>query len=158
MHFQHCSILLGLGQPPSHMWARVSMSNSKFGSKSNAIFGWFAVHIFRTFINILIVWNILLDSQKFGHVFFCSVEYDSFWLLTWPKAKNFDVSHKTKNIYLDNYFNFHVCLSLCPLLRHCFQKLTSIPLGVSQNFSNKSCLKCFDSEKCAFWVTMDYSG
>ena len=38
------------------------------------------------------------------------------------------------------------------------QKLTSIPAGVLQNFSNKGCLECFDSEKCAFWVTMDYSG
>ena len=57
---------------------------------------------------------------------------------------------------LNNYFDFHVCLSFRPfsILRPCVQKLTSIPAVVQQNVMNKSCLVCVMSEKYAFWITL----
>ena len=58
---------------------------------------------------------------------------------------------------LNNYFDFHVCLSfhasVRPSVRPCVQKLTSIPAVVQQNFMNKRCLVCVMSEKYPFWVT-----
>ena len=62
--------------------------------------------------------------------------------------------------YLNNYFNFHVCLSIrlsvrsfvCPVPSA--QKLTSIPASVSQNVTNKSCLVRVKSEKYASLVTL----
>ena len=51
---------------------------------------------------------------------------------------------------LNNYFNFHVCLSFRPLSVHrppSVRKLTLIPADVSQNVTNKSCLVCYESEK-----------
>ena len=53
--------------------------------------------------------------------------------------------------HLNNYFNFHVCLSFrCP----CVRKLAPIPAVVSENVTNKSCLVCVMSEKYASWVTL----
>ena len=44
---------------------------------------------------------------------------------------------------LNNYFNFHLCLSFCrPSVRPCVRKITQIPVVVSQNVTNKSCLVC----------------
>ena len=56
---------------------------------------------------------------------------------------------------LNNYFNFHVCLSIRPSVPSVpsVRKLTSIPTRVSQNIPNKSCLVCVKSEKYASWVT-----
>ena len=53
--------------------------------------------------------------------------------------------------HLNNYFDFHVCLSIrgSVVLVPSPQKLTSIPASVSQNVINKSCLLCVKSEKYA---------
>ena len=56
----------------------------------------------------------------------------------------------SSNAHLNNYFDFHVCLSFRPSA----QKLTSIPASVSQNVTNKSSLVCVKSEKYASWVTL----
>ena len=61
--------------------------------------------------------------------------------------------------YLNNYFDFHVCLSIHPSVvpDPCFRpsNLTSTPASVSQNgLTNKSCLLCIKSEKYASWVTL----
>ena len=59
-------------------------------------------------------------------------------------------------LYLNNYFKFHICLSFCHR-RPCVplsQKLTPVPAVRSQNVTNKNCLVCVMSEKCAFWVTL----
>ena len=53
--------------------------------------------------------------------------------------------------YLNNYFDFHVCLSFRP---PSVRKLTSIPAVIQQNVTNKSCLVCVMSEKYAFWITL----
>ena len=52
--------------------------------------------------------------------------------------------------HLNNYFNFHVCLSFRASVRPSVRKLTSIPASVSQNVTNKSCLVCFESENFHF--------
>ena len=59
-------------------------------------------------------------------------------------------------LHLNNYFNFHVCLSFClrPSVRPSVRKLTSIPAGISQNITNKSCFVCVKSKKYASWVTL----
>ena len=66
-------------------------------------------------------------------------------------------------MYLNNYFNFHVCLSIrvpcsvVPSVRGSGSvrlNLTSIPASVSQNVTNKSCLVSVKSEKYASWVTL----
>ena len=44
----------------------------------------------------------------------------------------------TLMLNLNNYFDFHVCLSFCLRLPARVQRLTSIPAGVSQNVTNKS--------------------
>ena len=67
-----------------------------------------------------------------------------------------------ERLNLNNYFNFHVCLSfLRPLssvlhvsVCRCVRKITQIPAVLSQNFTNKSCLVCVMSEKYASWVTL----
>ena len=54
---------------------------------------------------------------------------------------------------LNNYFDFHVCLSFRrrpSVRRPCVRKITQIPAIVSQNVTNKSCLVCVISEKYAF--------
>ena len=56
----------------------------------------------------------------------------------------------SSNAHLNNYFDFHVCLSFRPSA----QKLTSIPASVSQNVTNKSCLVRVKSEKYASLVTL----
>ena len=63
------------------------------------------------------------------------------------------------NTYLNNYFDFHVCLSFrrrvpCSVFRPCVRKLPPIPAAVWQNVTNKSCLVCVKSEKYAPWVTL----
>ena len=45
-------------------------------------------------------------------------------------------------------------MSACPSVFPCVQKLTSIPPGVSQNVTNKSCLVFAKNRKYAFWVTL----
>ena len=56
---------------------------------------------------------------------------------------------------LNNYFNFHVCLSfLRPSVRASVRKLAPIPAVVSKNITNKSCLVYAMSEKYSFWVTL----
>ena len=61
--------------------------------------------------------------------------------------------------HLNNYFNFHVCLSfhLClsiypPPLS--VQKLTPILVVILQNVTNKSCMVCFESEKYVLGLTL----
>ena len=59
--------------------------------------------------------------------------------------------------YLNNYFDFHVCLSICTcfhlsVFRPCVWNLTPLPTVLSQIVTNKSCLVCDKSEKCAFYV------
>ena len=56
--------------------------------------------------------------------------------------------------HLNNYFDFHVCLSIRPSVIPSVRKLTPISAVVSQNVSNKSCLVCVKSEKCTSWVTL----
>ena len=52
--------------------------------------------------------------------------------------------------YLNNYFDFHVCLSVRPSVRHSVilsvWKLAPFPAVVSQNVTNKSCLVCVKSK------------
>ena len=56
---------------------------------------------------------------------------------------------------LNNYFDFHVCLSFCLSTVHPFvRKLAPIPAVVLQNVTNKSCLACIKSEKYASCVTL----
>ena len=59
---------------------------------------------------------------------------------------------------LNNYFDFHVRLSICPFVRFrpvpSAQKLTSIAATVSQNVTDKLCLVCVNSEIYASWVTL----
>ena len=61
------------------------------------------------------------------------------------------------NSYLNNHFNFHVCLSFrrppSTVRRPCARKLAPISAVVLQNVTNKSCLVYVKSEKHAFWVT-----
>ena len=46
-----------------------------------------------------------------------------------------------------------VCVSLHPAFGcHTFE--FPIPEVISQNITNKSCLVCVKSEKCAFWVIL----
>ena len=50
---------------------------------------------------------------------------------------------------LNNYFDFHVCLSFRSFVCPCVQKLTSVSAVVSQNDTNKSCLVCVkNGKKC----------
>ena len=61
--------------------------------------------------------------------------------------------------YLNNYFNFHVCLSIrvSSVFRlpsvPCFQKLDPIPAVVSQNVINKRCLICIKRKN--YWSLLD---
>ena len=60
---------------------------------------------------------------------------------------------------LNNYFDFHICLSIRRpsvrlFVRLCVRKLTEFPAVVSQNVSEKSCSVCDKSEKYAFWITL----
>ena len=61
--------------------------------------------------------------------------------------------------HLDNYFNFHVCLSIRPSVPSvssilCVQKLIPVYAVGSQNVTNRSFLLSVKSEKYAFWVTL----
>ena len=59
------------------------------------------------------------------------------------------------SINLNNYFDFHVCLSIRLWFRGSVRlNLTSISASLSQNVTNKSCLVCVKSEKYASWVTL----
>ena len=60
---------------------------------------------------------------------------------------------------LNNYFDFHVCLSFRLRLRRrlrraCVRKLAPISAVRSQNDTNKSCLVSVMSEKYACWVNL----
>ena len=58
-------------------------------------------------------------------------------------------------LYLNNYFNFHVCLSIHVFVRFCLsKKLPPVSAVFSQNVTNKSCLTCVKNEKYAPWVTI----
>ena len=62
-------------------------------------------------------------------------------------------------LHLNNYFDFHVCLSFrrrvpCSVRRPCVRKLPPIPAAVWQNVTNKSCLVCVKGEKYTFLVTL----
>ena len=57
---------------------------------------------------------------------------------------------------LNNYFDFHVCLSIRTSFCHSgrySQRLAPFPAVVWQNVTNKSCLVCVKSEKYTFLVT-----
>ena len=56
--------------------------------------------------------------------------------------------------YLNNYFDFHVCLSIRVCVCPCVWKLTPLPAVIWQNVINKSWLVYVKSEKYAFWVTL----
>ena len=80
----------------------------------------------------------------------CKLCYSVYWRKNWLCRCLY---------HLNNYFNFHVCLSFLRLcvracVRACVQKLTAIPALVQQNVTNKSYLVCVMSEKYAFWVTL----
>ena len=67
--------------------------------------------------------------------------------------------HFSYATHLNNYFDFHVCLSIRPWFWLRFRgsvrpNLSSTPASVSQNVTNKSCLLCIKSEKYASWVTL----
>ena len=53
-------------------------------------------------------------------------------------------------LYLNNCFNLHVHLSVCPFVYSFLSvwKLAPIPAVVSQNVTDKSCLVCFKNELC----------
>ena len=75
------------------------------------------------------------------------------------KSSKRDNSNSFIHIYhLNNYFDFHVCLSfrllLRPSVRASVRTPAPIPAVVSENVTNKSCLICVMSEKYAFWVTL----
>ena len=57
---------------------------------------------------------------------------------------------RSKYMYLNNYFNFHICLPVLLPPSECVQKLTTIPAGVPQNFTDKSCLVCFEGKDYLF--------
>ena len=61
-------------------------------------------------------------------------------------------------MYLNNYVDFHVCLSFRPCVRAsvcpCVRKLTSIPAEVLQKVTNKNCLVCVKSKTYASRVTL----
>ena len=73
------------------------------------------------------------------------------------KLRTFVVK-EDKTIYLNNYFNFHVCLSIrdsvFPCFRPCVRKLTPVSAVGSQNVTNRSFLVSVKSEKYAFWITL----
>ena len=66
------------------------------------------------------------------------------------------ILHTTEN--LNNYFDFHVCLSIRSSVRSsvrlCVRKLAQFSAVLSQNVTKKSCLVCDKSEKYAFWITL----
>ena len=59
---------------------------------------------------------------------------------------------------LNNYFDFHVCLFICPSVcwsvSLCDRKVAQFHAVVSQNITNESCLVCVKSENYAFWVIL----
>ena len=59
---------------------------------------------------------------------------------------------------LNNYFDFHVCLSIRPFVRSsvrvCVRKLAKFPAVVWQNVTNKSCLVCVQSVQYASWLNL----
>ena len=56
---------------------------------------------FERFINFLVVCHLLLNIQKrILYRFSILVRYGPFLLWTWSKIENFEIFHKTKNIYL----------------------------------------------------------
>ena len=90
-----------------------------------------------------------------------------------PKKESFDTplslflrtSNSWKILYwvhLNNYFDFHVCLSIRPSVRSsvrvCVRKIAPFPAVLWQNVTNKSCLVCVKSEKYVVWVTLRFLG
>ena len=64
-------------------------------------------------------------------------------------------SQESSGTYLNNYFDFHVCLSFRrPSVRPSVRKITQVTAVITQNVTNKSCLLCVMSEKYAFLVTL----
>ena len=56
---------------------------------------------------------------------------------------------------LNNYFDFHVCLSIRPCVcPSVCPKKAPFPAVAFQNVTNKSCLVCVQSEKYASWATL----
>ena len=70
-----------------------------------------------------------------------------------PELKNILQSWR-----VNNYFDFHVCLSICSSVRlsaHvCVWKLAPFPAVVWQIVTNKSCFVCVQSEKYASLVNL----
>ena len=64
----------------------------------------------------------------------------------------------TVGVNLNNYFNFHIRLSIRPSVRPfvclCVRKLAQFSAVLSQNVTKKSCMVCDKSEKYAFWITL----
>ena len=60
--------------------------------------------------------------------------------------------------YLNNYFNFYVCLSIRPSVCPCVLKQHPISTVLSKNVIVKSCLVCIKNEKYVFWVTLRLIG
>ena len=56
--------------------------------------------------------------------------------------------------HLNNYFNFHICLSFRPSICASVHKLVPILAVVSLTVTNKSCLVCVMSEKYECWVNL----
>ena len=114
-------------------------------------------------------WRSLLwwwNQSKFG----IRSKYDAYYLLQkrglCPQQR-FQFSGKTMSYRqrywnLNNYFDFHVCLSFHPCIRPsvrpsvraCVRRIAQIPAVLSQNVTNKSCLVSVMSEKYASWVTL----
>ena len=69
-------------------------------------------------------------------------------------------------MYLNNYFNFHVCLSIRSSVRLlvwvfvclCVRKPAPFPAVILQNVTNKRCLVWVKSENYAFWFTLRLLG
>ena len=77
-----------------------------------------------------------MRSQIFMHVFLC-------------QRSQCTINTVTR---YHNYFDIHVCLSLCVSVRHTLR--FPIPAVVSQIKTNRICLVCLESKEYPFWVTL----
>ena len=97
--------------------------------------------------------SLLLKKINIG----CAAAYPAH-PLPLPSKKTLFIMNLIDVNHLNNYFDFHVCLSfrasVRPSVRACVWKITQIPAILSQNVTNKSCLVCVMSEKYASWVTL----
>ena len=86
------------------------------------------------------------------------VNLSSEWRENIGASYQFLAISNTLSTHLNNYFDFHVCLSfrpsVRPSVRASVRRIAQIPAVVSQNVTNKSCLVCAKSEKYSFWVTL----